>query len=412
MTLNNFIYRVEWKGAYSDWVYRLDIKVPPSDIVGEITSPADYYLNDPYIYYLSPLTVQIKDLDQGYEDYLGFPKTSILKLSIDLDEIPAILKGFLLNDPVEQRGRPMYWWSHFNFGVVFELYIQYNGISTLNPVPFSFFGAWVYYGNSSYKLDWNNSLFEIEAEDVNVVALKSLQFADSISFMYWTELTDFLVDMAFIEGGNLEGLIEKNKDIKYGMLKYNDLLFFLKDSLNFHLSLLRRQAMNADIEFTLPTYYQQPPDITGVKGNALTEADLYFIHHIEEGVNREIIDDTIRNHYQNDYPNSVYDFLNELADFTFKKACLSDIAIGEFVHYNDMQISYNSIYSVKSIEKEPSRRPLTNQMKATTVEILKSGMRQCVAVEMKAITRCPLFLAIYFQIEIITRHHCLVGMAV
>ena len=312
---NNNIYRIEWRGVHTGWDYRLDIIIPPEE----------YYLgldlNNPTIISLPIDTVIPQKMSIKYPDYFGAPEIPTLELNINLLEIPAELSKALIEPAITYSSTA----GNIEAGVVFHLYIKYNNNDTSNPVPYRLTKSFIHYADGKFKYQLKDHTISIQPIDLNFAVLRALSFkhlkaSDFPHKLNFTRVID-LYSVINSEFYSFYHTIPGNTNPLYTFVKFVDLIDWIKSRAEIILRLLVRDS-NAiyTIYATLPKLFKQTDNEDGSEGAQLDIADIYLLAYIELGsdIVGGLFHENDKHSLQQNYPNSVADFYNELAEFNLR----------------------------------------------------------------------------------------------
>jgi hypothetical protein len=346
---NNNIYRLEWQGAHTGWDYRLDIIIPPEDYL------FGYPLNNPALVPLPIGAVVPQKLTIKYSDYFGAPEVPTLDLNIDLLEIPTELAKALTQPALTYASTA----GNIEAGVIFNLYIKYNGNDSNSTVNYRLAKSFIHYADGKFKYQPKEHTINIQAIDLNFAILRALSFKQ-------LKESDFAPLVAFHEVIELYSYINSEDFLYYHsfpgatfyVVTLSELILWVNANGTIIKKLLTRDAnqfFSTSIDF--PTLYRQTSNADGSKGDPLTFGEISLLAYIK--LNSDVVGGLFyegdEQSLQKTYPNSVADFYNELAEFSLRRIHSSGIwgIDTSPADFSTINLDVNQLYDVSfSVNEE------------------------------------------------------------
>lgn len=337
---NNFIFRVEWTGNHTKWDYRLDIIIPPEGY------PDGLDLADPGIWHLPIYAIIPQKANINYPDYFGTPEIPTLDLNIDLRAIPEVLVKALttpgliyasITNPVEA-------------GVVFQLYIKYNGNDTITPPNYRLFKSYIHYADGSFKYKPTDAFINVQAIDLNFATLRALTLK-GVEMYNLPRITKMnILEIYTIIDTNLYTHYFGGGPFTVDFVSLSSL--FDKITLiarNIYRLLLRDSTASFVLQFATPDLYKQTDALSGAEGVKIDYLNLYVLAYINyNGVAiGGLFDANDPQSLWQTYPNSVADFYSEWAEFNLRQIKSGDLGLNmDADNFTNLNIDINKIYDL------------------------------------------------------------------
>jgi hypothetical protein len=344
---NNNIYRLEWRGTHTGWDYRLDIIIPPEEYL--FGSP----LNNPTLISLSIGAVMPQKLTIKYPDYFGAPEVPTLDLNVDLLEIPPELAKALTQPALSYLSTA----GNIEAGVIFNLYIKYNGNDSNSTVDYRLAKSFIHYADGKFKYQPKEHTISIQAIDLNFAILRALSFKQ-------LQESDFS-PTSFLNVIELHSLVNSQDCTYYHsspgatfyFVRLMDLVLWMNTNGTIIKKLLTRDtSQNFLTGIDLPTLYKQTSNADGSEGDPLTIDEIYLLAYIK--LNSDVVGGLFyegdEQSLQKTYPNSVADFYNELAEFNLRRIHSGALGVDMNPNYFDtINLDINQLYDVSfSVNEE------------------------------------------------------------
>lgn len=333
----NYKYVTEWVGKHTKWDYKLEIILPPTGF--EYADTYYYYLHDPEVIDLPIGAVRLKSSKVQYKDYvIALPESPSMSIEVDFDmldevQFDALRNVFFEESPIVKctatTDPPAIRSTYIATGILFNLYIKFNGCDNAVPVPYRLQRQVIYQSDGKVKLDAKKKQINIEAIDINRAITAAFQWAeleqykaaDIVDADYYA---DFEWDESGIDKFVLNGVL-RNGGWKSNLqfTSYNDHNEVMTNTCqNIKRILTRNSEETFELTTYMPTFYAQLHDGTGDKGRALDRSELYLNSHVSELDDKNVwklrdglyFKDNAHSLYSR-YPNGAWDYINELAEF-------------------------------------------------------------------------------------------------
>lgn len=353
LATNQYIYRIEWRGSYTKWDYRLDIIIPPEGY------PDGLDLANPIIVKLPIEAIILQKANINYPDYFGAPEIPTLDLNIDLRKIqnrPELIKALTTPAIIYTSDA-----GNIEAGVVFHLYIKYNGNDTATPIDYRLFKSYIHYADGSFKYTPTDAVISIQAVDLNFAILRSLSFNQLDYNDFGISSANNIIELYSLIESMYFAFVHNGGEVlplTYHFVPFNSLGFWIINKATIIKKLLLRNSNATDysIDAVLPTLYKQNANPNGVEGDRLSGVDINLLAYIKNGddIVAGLFYDKDPQSLQQTYPNSVADFYNELAEFNLCRIKSGDTGLSMVeTAYLDTTLDINHLYDLSfSINEE------------------------------------------------------------
>jgi hypothetical protein len=344
---NNNIYRLEWRGTHTGWDYRLDIIIPPEDYL------FGYPLDNPTLISLPIGAVVPQKLTIKYPDYFGAPEVPTLDVNIDLLEIPPELAKALTQPALTYASTA----GNIEAGVVFNLYIKYNGNDNNNIIDYRLAKSFIHYADGKFKYQPQEHTMNIQAIDLNFAILRALSFKQLKESDFTLTAFDYIAELIALVDSQHCDYYYSFPNTTFHFVKLTDLVLWMDANGTAIKKLLTRDAsQNFITDINLPTLYKQVRDATGENGDTLTIDDIHLLAYIK--LNSDVVGglfyEVDEQSLQKTYPNSVADFYNELAEFSLRRIHSGTLGVDmNPTDFDTLNMDVNQLYDVSfSVNEE------------------------------------------------------------
>jgi hypothetical protein len=313
-----------------------------------------YPLDNPTLISLPIGAVVPQKLTIKYPDYFGAPEVPTLDVNIDLLEIPAELAKALTQPALTYTSTA----GNIEAGVVFNLYIRYNGNDSNSTVYYRPAKSFIHYADGKFKYQPQEHTMNIQAIDLNFAILRALSFKQLKESDFTLTAFDYIAELIALVDSQHCDYYYSFPNTTFHFVKLTDLVLWMDANGTTIQKLLTRDAVNQDFltEINLPTLYKQVRDATGENGDTLTIDDIHLLAYIK--LNSDVVGGLFyegdEQSLQKTYPNSVADFYNELAEFSLRRIHSGTLGVDmNPTDFDTLNMDVNQLYDVSfSVNEE------------------------------------------------------------
>lgn len=369
MDARNCKYISAWKGKYTKWDYKLEIILPP---IGysfglPLSSPTEVAL---------PIgAVRLNKMTINYKDYtISLPEAPTATIDVDFNILSSSVyddfrNAFMEDSPimsvVQNPLTKSLAVNNVRSGVIFNLYIKFNGNDENSPAPYRLVRTYIHQADGKITLNARNKVIRVEPIDINRVIVSAFPWTSLEEYSAISrEETDYYEDLVWSEGATVKTvqnafIRDEEYESIFAFGTYEEIEEVLADTgAEIKKMLMRDESQSFDLTTYIPTLYKQLYDGTGDKGEELNRSNIYLltqVYQLDEETHEPILVDGL--FYSADkyslngrYPNGGWDYLSELGEFGMRQYRVGPSGIiSGFNTFSNVTLDLN-LTNVKSLE--------------------------------------------------------------
>lgn len=366
----NFKYISKWTGKHTKWDYKLEIILPP------VGYPAGLALSSPTEIELPIGSVRLKGMKINYKDYsIALPEVPTMNFDVDFDLLnesnyTALVNAFFEESPIltitSDLPNKILGVAAISSGIIFNLYIKFNGCDTNDPIPYRLVRTGIYQSDGKIKLDAKNKVISFDAIDINRVCTspfpwRILEMYTPADAQASKQLNEFIwinnEDQNYFKV--LTNVVNSSKEVVswYEAITFEELETIIKNtSTAIKKTLMRDNSQALDLTMRIPHLYKQLSDGSGNKGDEILRSEVRILSHIYHPIDgtQTFVDGLFfaddKNSLNGRYPNGAWDFINEMSEFSLIQSRVGPIGITSgFYNFSNITIDLTKV-KVNNIE--------------------------------------------------------------